>query len=51
MKFAQKSEDENKISKNEGYFYGQHPLVENLPTATGVYVFTSSRGHAFFIFS
>ena len=34
MKFAKKSEDKNKISKNEGYFFRQHPLVEKSPTAT-----------------
>ena len=34
MKFAKKSEDKNKISKNEGLFFGQHPLVEKTPTAT-----------------
>ena len=26
-----------KISKNEGYFFGQHTLVENSPTATATY--------------
>ena len=24
-----------KFLKNEGYFFGQHPLVEKTPTATG----------------
>ena len=33
MKFAKKSEDKNKISKNKGYFLGQHPLVVKSPTA------------------
>ena len=40
MKFAKKkSEDLNKISKNEGSFFGQHPLVENSPTATDKYLY------------
>ena len=34
---CKKSEDENKISKNEGYFFGQHPLVEKSPTAVDFY--------------
>ena len=38
MKFAKKSEDQNKISKHEGYFFGQHPLVEKTPTATDMYM-------------
>ena len=32
----------NKIKfnkKNEGFFFGQHPLAEKSPTATGVYVY------------
>ena len=37
MKFAKKSENKNKIAKNEGYFFGQHPLVEKSPTATDIY--------------
>ena len=36
MKFAKKSEDYYKISKNEGYFLGQHPLAEKSPTAAAV---------------
>ena len=45
-KMCKKSEDQNKISKNYGYFYGQHPLVEKPPTATDmwVYVDLSIRG-------
>ena len=27
-----------KISKSEEYFFGQHPLVEKLPTATDCYI-------------
>ena len=34
-----KSEDQNKISKNEGYFFGQHPVVEKSPTATGTPIY------------
>ena len=37
MKFE--NEDENKISKNEGYFFGQHPLVEKLRTGTDIYLY------------
>ena len=33
-------EDSYKISKNEGYFFGQHPMVEKSPTATDIYIFT-----------
>ena len=25
------------ISKNEGYFFGHHPLIEKSPTPSGVY--------------
>ena len=38
MKFAKKSENKNKIAKNEGYFFGQHPLVEKSPTATDIFL-------------
>ena len=34
-----KSEVLNKISKKEGYFFGQHPLVEKSPTASGFYIY------------
>ena len=30
---CKKMKVEIKIQKNEGYFFGQHPLVENSPTA------------------
>ena len=38
MKFPKKSEDLYKISKNEGYFFGKHLLVEKSPTAT-IYIY------------
>ena len=37
MKFA--SEYSNTISKNEGYFFGQLPLVEKSPTAADTYIY------------
>ena len=39
LKFAKKNEDLNKISKNEAYFFGQHPLAEKSPTATDYYYY------------
>ena len=33
MKFAKKSKINRKFQKNEGYFFGQHPLVEKSPSA------------------
>ena len=33
-----------KISKNEGYFFGQHPLIEKSPTATDIYNINNSHG-------
>ena len=33
---CKKKRNLNNISKNEGYFFGQHPLVENSPTATDI---------------
>ena len=41
-----KSEDLNKISKNEGLFFEQHPLVEKSPTSTDIYIYI----HNIFIF-
>ena len=38
-----KSEDKNKISKNEGYFLLQHPLVKKSPTATDMYIVFYNR--------
>ena len=29
-----------KFQKNEGFFFGQHSLVEKSPTATDIYIFT-----------
>ena len=32
MKFAKKAKIKIKFQKNEGYFFGQHPLDEKSPT-------------------
>ena len=39
MKFAKRmNEKKNKIKKNEGFFFGQHSLVEKSPTTTEIYI-------------
>ena len=50
MKFANKSEDSNKMSKNEGYVFGQHPLVEKSPTATDKYKYYTKQYTKIFCF-
>ena len=37
-KKKKKREDQNKISKNEGFFFEQHPLSEKSPTTTAANV-------------
>ena len=38
MPFAKKAKIKIKFQKNEGYFFGQHLLVEESQTATDAYL-------------
>ena len=39
MNFAKKANIKIKFQKNDGLFFGHHPLVEKSPTATVLYTY------------